>query len=483
LQDKKISLTPKQIECVNHPAESDLLVRGIAGSGKSLVIIRRALQINKYFRENGEVPRIAVFTYANSLVRYMQELTTLDADVKDNITISTLDHEILQIYKRVVDKYTSNIQFDIDSDELASVVNSVGNSSNNRFLQKNMRTFLEDEIVWIKQRLISNCESYVACVRTGRGAVRPSADDRRLIYRIYDKYYDVLKKKRKLDINVMYEQLYQKRKFIPEDMKYDFVLIDESQDLPLNKLLIAKAITIESMTLAADQAQKIYKTGFTWRELGIDITSHSSKKLTGTFRNTYEIMALANSLVKKNTELRAMKDEYIPPEMPDRHGSTPVLVILDSYAKVKEQIITLLKEYHEKKADRTVAVILPTRKDINTVEKWLKTNTLPYQIILKGKNYQVIEPGIKLVTYYSAKGLEFDDVIIPYLEAGSMPKIPSNASEDEKTDIMNHARNLLYVGMTRARNMLYLFCCNSTLYKPSPLIDELDKQYYDVVNM
>ena len=38
-------LTDKQKECVNFTTNRDLLVQGVAGSGKSLVIINRAMQL------------------------------------------------------------------------------------------------------------------------------------------------------------------------------------------------------------------------------------------------------------------------------------------------------------------------------------------------------------------------------------------------------------------------------------------------------
>ena len=71
----------------------------------------------------------------------------------------------------------------------------------------------------------------------------------------------------------------------------------------------------------------------------------------------------------------------------------------------------------------------------------------------------------------SVKGLEFDHVVLPYLERGEFPS--PNGSEQEE-------QNLFYVGMTRARRFLTLFASQENPsgfiqkmgYKPSATIEK-----------
>jgi len=72
--------------------------------------------------------------------------------------------------------------------------------------------------------------------------------------------------------------------------------------------------------------------------------------------------------------------------------------------------------------------------------------------------------GVNLLTYHRAKGLEFDAVFLPRLEAKELPT--RLAKTDEERD---EERRLFYVGMTRARRFLAVTWSRD----PSPFVAEL----------
>lgn len=63
---------------------------------------------------------------------------------------------------------------------------------------------------------------------------------------------------------------------------------------------------------------------------------------------------------------------------------------------------------------------------------------------------------IKLMTLHSAKGLEFDTVILVGLEEGTLPSSHSMANDET----VEEERRLLYVGITRARDYLVMIYAN-----------------------
>jgi DNA helicase-2/ATP-dependent DNA helicase PcrA len=63
--------------------------------------------------------------------------------------------------------------------------------------------------------------------------------------------------------------------------------------------------------------------------------------------------------------------------------------------------------------------------------------------------------GVSLMTLHSAKGLEFRTVIVAGLEDGLLPHFNSKGLPDN----VEEERRLLYVGMTRAKERLYLTAC------------------------
>lgn len=63
--------------------------------------------------------------------------------------------------------------------------------------------------------------------------------------------------------------------------------------------------------------------------------------------------------------------------------------------------------------------------------------------------------NINIMTYHSAKGLEFDEVIIPNLNEGIVP-----ISRAVETDDIEEERRMLYVAMTRARKKLTMSYIN-----------------------
>ena len=76
--------------------------------------------------------------------------------------------------------------------------------------------------------------------------------------------------------------------------------------------------------------------------------------------------------------------------------------------------------------------------------------------------------AVQLMTYHSAKGLEFEAVFLPWLEEGEIPDWRA-----AKAGAVHEERRLFYVGLTRAKRYL-LMTRSSGKKPPSRFLDELE---------
>lgn len=83
---------------------------------------------------------------------------------------------------------------------------------------------------------------------------------------------------------------------------------------------------------------------------------------------------------------------------------------------------------------------------------------------------------VTLITLHNTKGLEYPRVIITGMEYGVFPR------ENKSAEELEEERRLCYVGITRARDELYLTSCSmrrmygqTKFMSPSPFLNEIDK--------
>jgi superfamily I DNA/RNA helicase len=97
---------------------------------------------------------------------------------------------------------------------------------------------------------------------------------------------------------------------------------------------------------------------------------------------------------------------------------------------------------------------------------------IPVEKIQRGRDndWRLMRPGVKLCTAHSAKGLEFDHVIIYRVNEGILPrKPPEELDEPAEAEFYMSARRLLYVAMTRARLSLRI----TSSRPPSRFVEEM----------
>lgn len=171
-----------------------------------------------------------------------------------------------------------------------------------------------------------------------------------------------------------------------------------------------------------------------------------------TARHSKELGVVGNGPATKVVQFITMMDRFrtIAPMMGIKELLEDVIDTISYYDYIKLQ-------YSEDAEDRIsnigeliskVANYTSTAEEPNLAE-FLEEVTLVADI----DNYDENSNSVVLMTLHSAKGLEFPVVFMPGLEEGLFP---SSMSMNEGEDGVEEERRLCYVGITRAREQLYL---------------------------
>lgn len=478
---KTINLTREQNECVNFKG-GDLLIKGVPGSGKSYVILKRAL---KLYQDSNGIASLKIFTYTNALVKYTDEILRAKIGGK-GIDVSTVDSYFMEIYRSMARRsiYCNEKRCN-EIIEKTLTDHSKLEKRTHRFYAIES-DFWNEEFLWIQERCITSEQEYIKTSRRGRGSQVKivSEADKKLAWSIYQLFRKNMKEGHCNTWPEMFLYINEHIQNIPEKYKVDYVFVDEAQDMTLGKMRALKAITRKSITIAADMAQKIYKTSFTWREAGIDIQGRASKSLTRTFRSTKQIVALAEDLALVTRKNDSYKDELTEAVYPDSEGPIPWLFVFRSKLNEESYMVNLVNKLLQQRSDKTIGVICKTKKYYYHIRASLRAKEIPFQEIFRDGKYipdwRLLEPGLKLVVAKSSKGLEFDTVIIPDLDEGTYPFIPMKIDDEQMEEFLTTERNLLYVAMTRARETLFMLCTDRN---KSRFIAEFSESHYKRYNL
>jgi hypothetical protein len=228
----------------------------------------------------------------------------------------------------------------------------------------------------------------------------------------------------------------------------DFAFVDEAQDLAAADLRALKLMCTRGVIMAGDTAQAIYGLGSPYKRAGIDISGRT-RILRTDFRTTCPI----HDLAEKYRELCGPEIEGEPVTTHAfREGPAPELY----RAATREELLRLLVEkaslFIEKLGydPENVTILAPARSDLLAIQDRLGRRGIKSANI-RDDSFSFADAGaVRLSTLHSSKGLDFP-VVLLYL-----PALPPAPEYDEKA-AEGLARNLIYVAISRAMDDLNVF--------------------------
>ena len=422
--------------------------------------------------------KILVLTYNSTLVAFMREQAKELG--LEGIEISSF-HQWAYNYLNQKEVYIGNTLRGWNEKKRA-ILKKACSEAQRRFENRPIFNwnpfFFEKEIAWMKGSRILDIEAYLNAERQGRGG-KLNAEDRKVVFAVFEQYQHEMQQKRRSDYGDF--ALLALRSLEDDDsfQYYTHIVVDEAQDLSKAELtVITKLVNPQtnSINLLADAAQKIYDTSFTWKGVGINIQGRSHT-LNKNFRTTVEIAEAAYTLLEKDTDFVQNSEDYVKPEQinKDQHGCYPIYQRFGSLEEGTDYVVEEIKRLREQTTSELAEMVIlhPRRDSLSIVQEMLNNHQIPnYVVTARGWNHEAEE--VKLCTMHSIKGLEARVVFILGVDEGNLPFVAPNViPSSDIAEKVTQERKLLYVGMTRAKEWLYLISGRN----PSRYLGEIDRRF------
>lgn len=223
---------------------------------------------------------------------------------------------------------------------------------------------------------------------------------------------------------------------------YDFVLVDEAQDLDSLCFETLKRAA-KHLTVCMDYRQQIYEHGSRESEIkSILGTTTRNITLLDAYRCSPYVAYVAAQFLDdpKDRERYIAQTRTIQAER-----ETPLLFYAETWQEDNDHLCEILGK--RLLVDQHVAILVPTRRELYRISKILSNAELPFE---KQPDINFNTSAPKLITFHSAKGLTFDSVLLPRLEVDTFPR------QWEK-----RIPQLMFVAITRATRWVYLSASES----------------------
>jgi superfamily I DNA/RNA helicase len=248
----------------------------------------------------------------------------------------------------------------------------------------------------------------------------------------------------------------------------DFVLVDEGQDLTAQAYEILN-LAAQHITVFADPQQQIFDNGTSisviLEKLGLN---NNNAALLGAYRNAPYVAQLASRFIE------------------DAQKRSQYLLQVNKEQKVREHPLCYVAPNHEKEIDRLaeivsqrqamneqIGIIVPTNRQVFGFAKGLEQRGVTVEKAAAGKDnsYDFSNSLPKIVTYFSAKGLTFDSVLLPRLTESAFSWIEDNSLRSR----------IFFVGIARATQWAYLSTVEDKEFSEMDIIREAENAGHIIV--
>lgn len=442
-------LHPDQAKLVRRSFSGPSRIRGPAGCGKTVVGLHRAAYLAR-----ASTGRVIVTTYVRTLPDVLATLMTrLAPEVADRVEFTGIHQFALRVLRERGHRVA--VKLPEANQAFTRAWAQVGARGPLAALDRNTKYWQDELLHVIKGRGLTTFEQYADLARAGRRR-RLSVDQRREVWRLYLQYQQNLR-----DAGVMdFEDVILRAEASLRERPLEgvsAVVIDEAQDLSCAMIRMLYALVgdrPDGLTLIGDGQQTIYPGGYTLSEAGLTVTGRGVV-LSTNYRNTREIAAFAATVVEgdefvdiEGGALRGEAAVAIP-----RTGPAPQSAVFTSAAAHDAVLVSHVRSLVSSGVSAgDIGVLCATNRDAEACAGALRRAGL--ETVMLTDYSGAVTDRVKVGTIKRAKGLEFKEVLVARVRQSLLgATAPEGDGVRERWDI---ERRELYVGMTRARDGLWI---------------------------
>ena len=464
-------LHPDQRRLAERSFNGPVKVTGSAGTGKTVLALHRARNLARRGKS------VLLTTYTNSLCRSLERQIDMlcTPDERRRIQIMTVHGAAADLVRAAGERVTR-----ISNDDAARQISAAWHEG----LPLSRRELAAEWEAVIAANGISTWDDYRVISRAGRG--RPlSATQRKLIWDAMGPVLTRWRQQRRLpfpDICAFARDLMHRDQTVARRAigGIDSVIVDEYQDLGPQELRLLAAIAgvqprnpvsqvVASLTggnqdrlfLTGDAGQRIYQRRSTLASAGIDVRGRSFT-LRVNYRTTAQIRRFADRILP---ELIDEGDGDVTSRRFVRSvmsGTQPETAACAGAAQEIDAIVAEIETCRRAGcALDEIAIFARTNARAEQLRGALRQRRIPTHDPNAGDarsgSPDAGAPGVTVTTLHHAKGLEYKVVIVAGASGDVLPlpaALQDAADPSDQEDVHQRERQLLYVGLTRARDRL-----------------------------
>lgn len=477
---------PAQKKVVDKDFSGSARLLGVSGSGKTCVIVRRAVRLARKYP--GE--KVLILTLNESLAKLIGSMVDIllncngDSELKSQITVKSfweLCRELLIEYRN--EPFDAKILGPKTHKHLESIEDvweefyKCENNNNDAevlfsfhqlLLARGIypQEYMKQEFDWIRSFLSKeNRQDYINVLRENR-AVQFLESEREKIISGLEGWENKMKAVGAIDYLGLANELY--RFFDTIDCQYRCILVDEIQDFGTLELSIIRKLVDKQendLFLCGDIAQQVYNKHHQIKVAGITILPEAYLKILKNYRNSREILTASYEVFRNNvdeTKYKSDEFEILKPEFANFSSPKPFLRKGNSLLDEFSSAVRYLKDILDEKEKACIAVCDYSIFEIETLGQ---KHDLP---VLNGSR-DIGSEKIYLSDLEQTKGFEFDRMIILNVSYGVFPN-PMFPEEEIYREISK-----FYVAMTRAKKELIISYSKSL----SSVFDKCKEFFYE----